>query len=93
MIIKGNIETMARDINSAIQEYLEKENKSQTTSDEVIDFLIEKGLFEKVKKKKLKTEQFEYVLSEIIRIGREKLIQGMNCEKTKKKTIWTFDKV
>jgi hypothetical protein len=93
MLIAGNVETMAREISSAIQEYLEKENKTETNPDEVMDLLIDKGIFEKVKKKKLKTLQLESVLIELTRIERTNLIPGLRSEKTRKKTLWYFDKV
>ena len=93
MLIVGNVETLARDVSSAIQEYLVKEDKTQTTPEEVMDFLIEKGLFEAQKKKKLKLVPLESVLIELNRIGRENLIAGMRTERGKKKTLWYFDKV
>lgn len=93
MIIVGNIEVRAREISTAIQEYLEKEDLTVTDSVDVMDYLIEKGIFEKVKKKKFKTLELENVLKQLTHMGREKLIAGMRSEVTKKKTIWSFDKV
>jgi hypothetical protein len=93
MLIVGNIETLARDVSSAIQEYLVKEDKTQTTPDEVMDYLIEKGLFEREKKKKLKLVPLENVLTQLNRIGRENLIAGLRSEKTKKQTLWYFDRI
>ncbi len=93
MIIKGNVEELAREISTAIQEYLVKENKTQTQPSEVMDYLIEKGIFELQKKKKLKLVPLEDVLFEINRIGREKLIAGMRTEIVKKKNVYYFDRV
>ena len=93
MLIVGNVETLARDVSSAIQEYLVNEDKTQTTPEEVMDYLIDKGLFEKQKKKKLKLVPLESVLIELNRIGRENLIPGMRTERSKKKTLWYFDRV
>ena len=93
MLIAGNIEVVAREISSTIQEYLVSENKTETNPEEVMDLLIEKGIFEKVKKKKLKAQQLENVLFELNRTGREKLIAGLRTEKDKKKTLWYFDRV
>ena len=90
MLIVGNVETLSRDISSAIQEYLVKEDKTQTTHEEVMDFLIDKGLFEKQKKKKLKLVPLESVLIELTRIGRENLIAGMRMEKGKKENTLVF---
>ena len=93
MIIKGNIENMAREISSAVQEYLLKEDKTQTEPAEVMDYLIEKGIFELQKKKKLKLVPLEDVLFEINRTGREKLIAGLRTEIVKKKNVYYFDRV
>lgn len=93
MIKAGNIEAGSRELSAAIQEYLEKEDLTVTNLTDVIDFLVEKGIFEKVKKKKHKTLEFEFFLNQLTHMGREKLIAGMRIEVTKKKTIWYFDKV
>ena len=93
MLIVGSIEAKAREISSAIQEYLEKEELTGTDLEDVMDFLIEKGIFEKAKKKKQKTLDFENVLNQLTHMDREKLIVGMRKEVTKKKTVWYFDKV
>ena len=90
MLIAGNVETLAREISTAIQEYLVKENKTETNPEEVMDFLIDKGIFEQVKKKKLKTQQLENVLFELNRIGRENLIAGLRAERSKKKNSLVF---
>jgi hypothetical protein len=92
MRIIRDLDQTAKDVNSAVQEFLEKENKEVTTPGEVVDFLVEKGVVENEKKRKLKTVQLEIILSEVTRLGRTNLIPGLRSEKTKKKTLWYFDR-
>jgi hypothetical protein len=83
-----NIEVIAVRISKAIQEYLREENKLETTPKDVMEYLIQKGIFEKDHKNGLPLRN---VLRELDKMDKLDLIEGIRHERKAINTYWYFD--
>jgi hypothetical protein len=83
-----NIEVIAVRISKAVQEYLREENKLETIPKDVMEYLIQKGIFEKDHKNGLPLRN---VLRELDKMDKLDLIEGIRLERKAINTYWYFD--